>query len=110
MSKAFEKLQKIDKEIILLEHTSALLQWDQETGMPAMAIEERSDQIALMQGLAHDRITDPEVGELLEQARSEVGLESLEAETSDAGSGSGSDGGEDGEDADGAEAGVLPPE
>lgn len=72
MSKAFEQLQQIDKEIALLEHTSALLQWDQETGMPEMAIEERSDQIALMQGLAHDRLTSAETGELLEAARGEV--------------------------------------
>ncbi|MFW5711803.1 MAG: carboxypeptidase M32 [Spirochaetota bacterium] len=69
MSKAFEQLQQIDREIALLEHTSALLQWDQETGMPDMAIEERSDQIALMQGLAHDRLTSGETGELLEAAQ-----------------------------------------
>ncbi len=73
MSKAFERLQRIDKELILLEHTSALLQWDQETGMPEMAIEERSDQIALMQGMAHDRITSSEVADLIEQARNETG-------------------------------------
>jgi carboxypeptidase Taq len=73
MSKVFEQLQQIDKEITLLEHTSALLQWDQETGMPDMAIEERSDQIALMQGLVHDRLASAEVGELLEAARREIG-------------------------------------
>ncbi len=73
MSTAFEQLQQIDKEIALLEHTSALLQWDQETGMPEMAIEERSDQIALLQGLAHDRLTSGEAGQLLEAARAEAG-------------------------------------
>ncbi|MCF7948225.1 MAG: carboxypeptidase M32 [Spirochaetia bacterium] len=97
MSKAFEKLQQIDKEIILLEHTSALLQWDQETGMPAMAIEERSDQIALMQGLAHDRMTGAEVGELLEQARSEAGGAGAETVSGDG-------------QATGAEDAALPPE
>ncbi len=72
MSKAFEKLQRRDKNINLLEHTSALLQWDQETGMPAKAIEERSEQIALIHGLAHDRLTSKEIGELLEAARNET--------------------------------------
>lgn len=112
MSKAFEKLQQIDKEIVLLEHTSALLQWDQETGMPAMAIEERSDQIALMQGLAHDRMTGAEVGELLGQARGEAGVENLELEAGEAGSGSdgGEVGEEAGEEAGGAEIAALPPE
>jgi len=70
----FDKLRQIDKELILLEHTSALLQWDQETGMPSQAIEERSDQIALMQGLAHDRLTSSEVGDLIEQAWDKVKL------------------------------------
>jgi carboxypeptidase Taq len=60
-----EQLRKLDREIQLLEHVAALLEWDQETYMPERAIEERADQIALLKGLLHTRITSPKVGELL---------------------------------------------
>ena len=66
--KPLHKLRTIDREIQLLTHTAALLQWDQETGMPPKAIMERSEQIALIEGLVHDRMTAPEVGDMLREA------------------------------------------
>jgi carboxypeptidase Taq len=60
-----EKLHRIDGECRRLERVSALLQWDQETFLPPRGAEERSDQLALLQGLAHDRLTGPETGRLL---------------------------------------------
>ncbi len=57
MSETLDQLLKMDREIQLLEHTSALLEWDQETYMPEQAIEERAEQIALIQGLMHEKIT-----------------------------------------------------
>ena len=65
---SLRKLQNIDREIQLLVHTAALLQWDQETGMPSEAIGERADQIALLEGLIHDRLTSGEAGDLLRDA------------------------------------------
>ncbi|MBN1798320.1 MAG: carboxypeptidase M32 [Spirochaetales bacterium] len=55
----------MDKEIVLLAHTGALLGWDQETYMPVKALQERSEQIALLQGMIHSKMTDPRCGELL---------------------------------------------
>ncbi len=52
-----EKLKATDREIVLLSHSSALLSWDQETCMPRRAIDERSAQLSLLQGLIHQRIT-----------------------------------------------------
>src|SRR5690606_13397865 len=43
-----------------------LLTWDQETFMPAAAAESRAAQLAAMQGLVHERLTDPRLGELLD--------------------------------------------
>ncbi len=65
MSETFEQLWKMDREIQLLEHTAALLEWDQETYMPEHAIEERAEQIALLQGLIHERITSSKIGDSL---------------------------------------------
>lgn len=66
MSDAIARLRTIDNEIRLLEHTAAVLGWDQETYMPDEAISERSSQLALLQSLAHRRLTDETVGKLLE--------------------------------------------
>lgn len=44
---------------------AALADWDQQTGMPEGAGEARAHQMATMQGLIHDRVTDPRLGELL---------------------------------------------
>lgn len=53
------------RETHLLASTSALLAWDQETGMPSGAGDVRSRQLALLARLAHERATDPRVGEWL---------------------------------------------
>jgi len=73
MEAQLQELKKTDKEIQLLVHTAALLQWDQETGMPAGAVEERSDQLALLEGMIHDRLTAPRVGELLKKVMEKFG-------------------------------------
>lgn len=69
---ALDALRALDHESYLLERVSAVLSWDQETGMPDAAVGERAEQLSLMQGLAHERNTDPRIGELLEAAGTEV--------------------------------------
>jgi carboxypeptidase Taq len=61
-----KRLEEIVREYRLLGHTAAILQWDQETCMPEAAVQERSDQLSLLSGLMHDRITQPEIGEQLD--------------------------------------------
>lgn len=68
---ALERLHKIDQEIKHLGQISALLQWDQETYMPSAAVEGRSEQLALLEGIKHEKFTDPEIGNLLEQLASD---------------------------------------
>ncbi|MDA3813743.1 MAG: carboxypeptidase M32 [Candidatus Cloacimonetes bacterium] len=58
------KLKELDHEIYLLSHGIALLQWDQETYMPESAVNERSEQIALFEGILHNKLTDSIWGEL----------------------------------------------
>lgn len=45
-----------------------LLTWDQETCLPKKAAAARGAQLAAMQALHHERLTDPRLGELLEIA------------------------------------------
>ena len=61
---ALAELKKHDREILLLNHSIDILRWDQETYMPERAIEERAEQVALLQGMVHDRIVDPRQEEL----------------------------------------------
>jgi carboxypeptidase Taq len=59
------RLLELDREHSLVMHIGAILGWDQETYMPPKAIEERSSQLALLEGLAHQKAVNPEIGELL---------------------------------------------
>lgn len=60
------RLKEIDQEIVLYQNITALLGWDQETNMPEGAVEGRSEQLALMEGVLHDKITSNEIGDLLD--------------------------------------------
>jgi carboxypeptidase Taq len=61
-----ELIQRIREEGTLAS-IEALLEWDEETQMPAGAVEGRSEQLAMVAGLLHERGTDPRIGELLGQ-------------------------------------------
>jgi carboxypeptidase Taq len=65
MRKELDRLIELDREARLVSHIDAILGWDQETYMPPKAIEERAEQIAFIQGLAHEKATAPRIGELL---------------------------------------------
>jgi carboxypeptidase Taq len=55
-----------------------LLQFDQETVMPATGAAGRADQLATISGLVHEGLTDPALAELLDQA-AELDLEGDDA-------------------------------
>ncbi|MCX8014237.1 MAG: carboxypeptidase M32, partial [Rectinema sp.] len=74
MHKETERLIELDREHTLIAHIGSLLGWDQETYMPPRAIEERSSQLALIEGLAHQKATNPEIGELLASLESKSDL------------------------------------
>jgi len=62
-----EKLHTIDREARHLERAVAVLRWDQETYLPDKGVEERSEQLALLEGIAHERMTSAETGRLLSE-------------------------------------------
>ena len=53
------------RETALLQSTAALLEWDQQTGLPPKADSYRCQQMTFFAGEIHRRQTDPSYGELL---------------------------------------------
>ena len=64
-----ERLRILDRERMHICRSAALLQWDQETYLPSGGIEERAEQLAVLEGLAHEKLVCGEVGELLDKLR-----------------------------------------
>ena len=50
---SLEKLHLIDREYRHLEHIAALLRWDQETYLSSEGVEDRAEQLALLESIAH---------------------------------------------------------
>ena len=62
----FAELKQRLKTIEDLEDAQKVLVWDQATYMPRGGAEARGRQLGLLSSLAHDRLTDPAVGRLLD--------------------------------------------
>ena len=60
--KPYHELQKQFHDVALLESTSSLLSWDQETYMPQGGVSHRADQLAYLGGVAHKLKTEEKVG------------------------------------------------
>ncbi|HLW95092.1 MAG TPA: carboxypeptidase M32 [Solirubrobacteraceae bacterium] len=59
---AFALLRERMSELADLEAISGLLDWDQETMMPARGARARAEHVATVERLHHERLTAPEVG------------------------------------------------
>ncbi|MGA1400017.1 MAG: carboxypeptidase M32, partial [Phycisphaerales bacterium] len=68
------------KQASLLQGTSAILSWDQETMMPAGGVEFRGEQLAQLAGLVHRLKSEPRLGDLLDRAAEETGSDPLSPE------------------------------
>ncbi len=67
-----EKLQQLKTmlgEISDLNHIGSLLGWDQQTYMPPGAAEERGQQLATINTIAHEKFTSDEIGKLLDDLK-----------------------------------------
>jgi len=71
MSTSYAALQQRWSEIFDLGMAAAVLRWDQTTYMPPGGAPARGRQVALLSRLAHDRLTDPEVGRLIDAVERE---------------------------------------
>lgn len=69
---SYDRLIAYLKESDHLLAASRLLQWDQETGMPAGGQATRADVLSTLAGLSHQRATSPHLRELLEFAAAQA--------------------------------------
>lgn len=67
LQETYQKLCRYVQDTAVLESTAALLEWDQQTCLPAGANEYRSRQITFLAGEIHRRRTDQEFGAMLQQ-------------------------------------------
>ena len=61
----YKKLLNRTKELIVLSSAQSVIHWDMETMMPPKAVEQRSQQLALLSRISHKMSTAPENGKLL---------------------------------------------
>ncbi len=71
MHKTFEALLPRMQELKDLGGVVGLLTWDQETYLPKKAEDARASQLSTLQGLYHERLSDPALGELVENTVAE---------------------------------------
>ncbi len=65
---AYDRLMAHQRETEALAQVAGRLGWDQETMMPRGAAEQRSEEMAAMEGVLHARRTDPRVADWLADA------------------------------------------
>ena len=63
---AWSAYQERIREIEAINGATAVLSWDQQTHMPPGGSGHRGQQLAALAALSHERMTAPELGELLE--------------------------------------------
>ena len=62
---AYKKLLKRTKDLIVLQSAESIIHWDMETMLPPKAVEQRSQQLALLSRIKHKMSTSPQTGKLL---------------------------------------------
>lgn len=65
---AFDQLLAFQRTTEALASVAQRLDWDRETVMPRGAAEQRSEEVAAMEAVLHERRTDPRIGEWLDVA------------------------------------------
>jgi carboxypeptidase Taq len=82
MPDALETLKSRAADLHSFQALNFLLSWDMRTIMPPAGAPHRAAHLALIQRVAHERLVDPELGRLLDEAA--VAAESLDPDSDDA--------------------------
>ncbi len=80
ISSAYRELLSKTKDLTVFGTAEGIIHWDMETKMPPGAIEQRSEQLALMSRIQHKLATDPERGKLLNKIQKSSEYQSLSQE------------------------------
>jgi len=77
VTKLYEQLMEWNKELCLLSSAESILHWDMETKMPPAGLEIKSQQLALLEKIGHQKLTDPKIREIVDQIENHTDYESL---------------------------------
>jgi carboxypeptidase Taq len=61
----YKSLLERTNDLVVLQSAVDIIHWDMETMMPPKAVEQRSQQLALLSRISHKMSTAPEIGKLL---------------------------------------------
>ena len=78
MENGWDRLKDKLREINDLSSASSLLEWDQAALMPPNGAESRARAVGTLARLCHQRLIDPELGDLLEQLVDDPDLDELQ--------------------------------
>jgi carboxypeptidase Taq len=76
----YDQLLAKYKDITVLRSASAIVYWDMETKMPAKGLEIRSEQLSLMDLMAHQMTVDPSIEQRLQRIEKDRAFASLSPE------------------------------
>lgn len=65
---AYDQLIQRSKELWNIDTIRGLVNWDQQVNMPPNGVARRAEMLAYLAQLAHQKATDPRIGELLAEA------------------------------------------
>jgi carboxypeptidase Taq len=77
-SASYNELLSKTKDVVVLGTAEGIIHWDMETMMPPGAVEQRSEQLALLSLIQHKLATDPEKGRLLNTIQTSPKYETLD--------------------------------
>ncbi|MBA3349315.1 MAG: carboxypeptidase M32 [Actinobacteria bacterium] len=79
MSDAWQRLTPRLEELSHLRAAGALLSWDQAVLMPSRGTAGRAGALATIESIAHERLTDPRLGELIQELAADSTLDEGQA-------------------------------
>lgn len=71
----WDKLQPKLEELAGLVHAIKLLSWDQSVMMPSAGSESRARSLSTLEAIAHEKLVDPAMGELLDELSDDPSLD-----------------------------------
>jgi carboxypeptidase Taq len=77
IASSYNELLSKTKDSTVLGTAIGIIHWDMETMMPPGAVEQRSEQLALLSRIHHQIATDPQIGKLLKTIQSSPKYETL---------------------------------
>lgn len=63
---SYQQLMAKYRELMVLRTAAGIVQWDMETKMPPKGVEQRSEQLSLLDVIVHRGLVDPAMGKLLD--------------------------------------------